>query len=131
MVEGRRVRALVDSGCSTTVLAVGVVGQCKKNSMSLMAVDGREIKCWGTAEVELTVENVRVRVQALVLEKVIDGIEVVMGMDVISQLGEVTFVKGKVVFGKMAAPMAEREKAQCSMAVESKNRGNETDEAAG
>lgn len=49
-------------------------------------------------EVQLTVQNVRVRVMVLVLEKVIDGIDVVMGMDVIGELGEVTLVKGKVVW---------------------------------
>lgn len=41
----------------------------------------------------MKVQGIRVQVQAFVTEKVTDGTDVVMGMDVIKQLGEVTFVK--------------------------------------
>lgn len=37
--------------------------------------------CGGTREIELTVQGIRVRVQALVPEKRIEGSDVVMGMD--------------------------------------------------
>ena len=66
-----------------------------------MAVDGREIRC--TRDVKLIVQGVRLSVRAIVLRRIIDGVDVVMGMDAISQLSGVTIACGKepVMFGKL------------------------------
>ena len=48
------------------------------------------------------------RVIALVLDKVIDGIQVVMRMDVITQLGEVKLMNGEVTFGKVPCLAGQR-----------------------
>ena len=100
---GQRVaRALVDTGCSTTVVASRLVGKCEREGGRLVSVDGGEIKCEGTRNIELTVQGVRLRLRVMVLRKVLDGIDVVMGMDAISQLGGVTIADGRepITFGK-------------------------------
>ena len=48
LVGGRVARALVDTGCSTTVLASEIVGEYKGEEGRPVAVDGREIRCEGT-----------------------------------------------------------------------------------
>ena len=77
----------MDTDCSTTVLASGIVGEYKGEGGKLVAVDGREIRCEGTRDVELIVQGVRLRVRAIVLGRIVDGVDIVMGMDAIRQLG--------------------------------------------
>lgn len=121
---GRVARALVDTGCSTTVLVSRLAGKCEGEDNGLVAVDGREIRCKGAKEVELTVRGIRLRVRAIVLDRVVDGIDVVMGMDVISQLGGVMIVDGgvPVTFGKEYGSTAESGEAKCAVAVMPKGR---------
>lgn len=112
-------RALVDSGCSTTVCASRLVGRCTEKGEGLVTVDGREIGCEGTKEVELTVQGTRLRLKVIVLAEVINGIDVVVGMDVISQLGGVMIRNGGVTFGKASesCSQVERGEVQCAVAV--------------
>lgn len=116
---GRRVRALVDSGCSTTVCASRLVGECTEKCRGLVAVDGREVECEGTKEVELTVQGVQLSIRVIVLVKVIEGMDIVMGMDVISHLGGVTIGDGRVTFGKVPVycSRVESKELQCIAAV--------------
>lgn len=111
--------ALVDSGCSTTVCASQLVGRCSEKGEGLVTVDGREIECEGTKEVILAVQGIRLKTRAIVLAKVIDGIDVVLGMDVIGKLGGVSIGDGRVVFGKVPVCSAkvERGDVRCAVAV--------------
>lgn len=52
------------------------------------------------------------------LSKVIDGIDIIIGKDVISRLGGVMIRDGRVVYGNMPACQVERKKALRTMAVE-------------
>lgn len=42
VVEERDEKALMDSGCSTTVLAAQLIGKCEGKHRSLETVDGRD-----------------------------------------------------------------------------------------
>ena len=91
-------RALVDTGCSATIVASHLVSVSCGTSV-IVAFDGRKVDCKGTSDVELHVSGRSVRVRAVVADKVIDGIGVVMGMDVIGQLGGVTVNEHGISFG--------------------------------
>ena len=95
----KAVRALVDTGCSTTVVASRLVDTCEGAS-SLVAFDGREVECRGRSRVELKVAGVALSVRVIVADNILSGIDVVMGMDVIVRLGGVTVGEGAVAFGR-------------------------------
>jgi hypothetical protein len=53
--HGTRVRALVDSGCSQTIISRTLVSEVSPSGSKVVAVDGSYLSC-GTASVSLTVE---------------------------------------------------------------------------
>ena len=67
LVGEREVRALVDTGCSTTVVASRLVPGCEGKESSLMTVDGREIVCEGEGNAKLMVQEIRLLVKAIIL----------------------------------------------------------------
>ena len=131
---GREVRALVDTGCSTTVLASYLMPKCEGMESCLTAVDGREIVCDGEGNVELTVQGIHLSVNAIILGRLVDGVDVVLGMDAINQLGGVVIAKGEPVkFGKVMKKCClpvRNEGAQCAVMVE-KQKLEKSDEAKG
>ena len=97
-VGGKGVQALVDTGCSATIVASHLVSGSSGTSV-IVAFDGRKVDCKGTSDVELWVCGRPVGVRAVVADRIIDGIGVVMGMDVIGQLGGVTVNEHGISFG--------------------------------
>ncbi|KAK7070899.1 hypothetical protein SK128_025758 [Halocaridina rubra] len=59
----------------------------------------RKVDCIGVSEVELLVCEKRVKVDAVVADKIIESVDVEIGMDVIRQLGGVMIDKHGVSFG--------------------------------
>ena len=69
-------------------------------------VDGRDIKCKGARKVEIKVRGVRVKVEAILMNRIIDGIDVIIGMDVINEMGGVTIKEAEVKFGDVHSAVA-------------------------
>ena len=83
---GRAVRALVDIGCTTTMVRSSFVGD--RVGESWMSVfDGRKVRCCGERPVNLEVGGTPVEVSAVAIEHLVGDLDVVLGMDVIEQLG--------------------------------------------
>lgn len=122
IVGGRKVRALVDTGCSTTVVASHLVPKSERKESSLMTVDGREIACEGERNVELAVEGTRMIVRAIVLRQLVDGIYLVLGLDAINRLGGVVIkCIEPVTFGKATKQCCQpvrNGRDQCTVTVE-------------
>lgn len=98
-VNKQTVKALVDTGCGTTLVDASLVEQCYGVSY-VTAFNNVRVKCRGKQRVQLTVRGVRVTVDAIVTENILSGIQVVLGMDVINRLGGVSVVNGVVEFVK-------------------------------
>ena len=64
----------------------------------MKAVDGRDIKCKGIRQVEIKVHGVQVKVEAILMNRIIDGIDVIIGMDIINEMGGVTIKESGVMF---------------------------------
>lgn len=134
MVRKKEVRALVDSGCSTTIVVSRLVPECEGEESRLVAVDGREIVCEGERNVELMVQGIQLGVKAIILRKLIDGIDVVLGMDVISQLGGVVIGSGEnpVMFGEVTKcclpAVSAVELSRCATTVEKQKKERTTGE---
>lgn len=99
-INGRRVRALVDSGCSRTVVREGL---CKVQgpSCDVTAVDGSRVVCEGRSDAVINVRGVSVKVWCVVTKKLLSAVDAVLGMDVIAEMGGVMIMDGaRVEFGK-------------------------------
>ena len=70
-------------------------------------------------DMELKVQGVRLSVRAIVLGRIVDCIDIVMGMDTISQLGGVMIAFGNkpVMFGKVLCLTTRSEVAPCAVTV--------------
>ena len=82
---------------------------------------------------ELIVQGVRLTVRAIVFGRIVDGVDVVMGMDAISQLVGVTIACGKepVMFGKVPCLTAGSEVARCAVTVGLEGKPEKVSEADG
>ena len=90
-----RVKALFDTGCSRT-LVKSRFGNEIKGKCNLRAVDGNEVSCIGLSPINVSVLGRNLSTDAIVVESLLDGVEAVIGMDLIGQLGPIT-VNGSTI----------------------------------
>ena len=105
---GRAVRALVDTGCTTTMVRFSLVAERLGESW-MSAFDERKVRCGGERPVNLEVGGTPVEVSAVAIEHLVGDLDVVLGMDVIEQLGGVMVRNGGVDFGVERCLMARNE----------------------
>ena len=104
LINSRPQRALVDTGCSQSIVSAKLVrGQGKRN---VATVDGRTVHGIGEANVELTVDGRRLVMKCLVMPNLVDGFGVILGMDVIKWFGRVCVGGNGVRFGGLEAVAA-------------------------
>ena len=84
-------------------------------SGTVKAVDGRDIKCKGAQEVEIKVRGLRVKVEVILMNCIIDGIDVIIGMDVINEMGGVTIKEAEVKFGDVHCAVAAHQLNVCKI----------------
>ena len=105
VVDGGKARALVDTGCSTTLASSKIVGKCTGESY-IMAFDGTCVKCAGSRLINVLVGDRSLRVDAVVVDGIVGDVDVVLGMDVITELGGVTVGSEGVRFGGLSCAVA-------------------------
>lgn len=89
--DGQTTTALLDSGCSQTVISRRLIpsGKLGRNGQySIMMMNGESVKCAGCYDCELTVEGCKLRLNCLVAD-VLPGYDVILGMDAIKIMGGV------------------------------------------
>ena len=86
------IRALVDTGCTTTIADPRIVSTMSKNNEHIIAVDGSEVMC-SVGSLRLSIAGHDVNTQCLVLSSMLEQFKLVIGMDIIQQLGGVTITK--------------------------------------
>ena len=65
---------------------------------NIWAVDGREVKCCGETDAKIVDRNIPLWLHVIVLDKLVTGIDVILGLDTIDRLGGATIAKGQVKF---------------------------------
>ena len=110
MLGGKKVRGLVDTGCTTALVRSQLV-DCRGVDAFMTAFDGRKVKCKGRSRIELVVAGRQLSVYAVVIDDIVCDVDVVVGMEVIAQLGGVLVTGDRVQFGVN----------HCNMAVETKS----------
>lgn len=106
--------ALVDTGCTTTLINSKLLKRYGRSG-TVKAVDGRNIECKGARQVEIKVCGMHVKVRAILMNHIVDGIDVIIGMDVINELGGVTIKKAKVKFGDIQCAVAAHQLNVCKI----------------
>ena len=86
------IRALVDTGCTTTIPDPRIVSTMSKNNEHIIAVDGSEVM-FSVGSLRLSIAGHDVNTQCLVLSSMLEQFKLVIGMDIIQQLGGVAITK--------------------------------------
>ena len=92
------VRALIDTGCSWSIVA-SWVARAHGGGGTILAVEGGVLQAIGEAEVEGEIDSAVVNLTCLVVKKIVKGIDVILGMDFIQRVGGVTVLEDRVWFG--------------------------------
>ena len=98
VVSGKRCKALVDSGCSQTIVSSDLCGNVS-GRREIEAVDGRIIRCSGEASVIICIGESEHTVMSLIMSNMVQGVDVIIGLDLILELGGMSVTKSGVVFG--------------------------------
>ena len=106
--EGRKARALVDTGCTHSLMTSRMAGAWREAPTVMMAFDGRSVSCRGEKREILKVGGERIEVNVTVVDSVVGDIDVVLGMDVIKRLGGVTISEGVIRFGRVSCAIVAR-----------------------
>lgn len=98
-VNDRKVLALIDTGC-TRSMVVRRLASATAGSTSVLAFDGREVKCLGYDRVKVRIGEETVEEDVRVVETLVGSVEFILGMDIIDRLGGVTVGGDEVRVGK-------------------------------
>lgn len=111
-----RCTALIDSGCSRTIVSSKIVKKFESVSESVVMMDGTETKCCKIGEVNFSIQDVEFSVNCFVLD-ILPGYDVLIGMDIISYLGGVYICKEGVNFltDGMSSAVLKQDKVVCAV----------------
>ena len=100
-VDGQECTALIDSGCSQTLVSKAMCRFWKQKSAGVLTADGRTLNCRGYGKIKVEVSQVpAVDIEALVVDKQLLGFDLLLGIDAIKELGGVYLTEsGKACFG--------------------------------
>ena len=101
-VNGREAKALVDMGCTTTMVHERLTDSVSGEAI-VSAFDGREVRCKGSSEVGMVVAGESMKREVTVVSDMVEGVDLVLGMDIIEVLGGVKIWGNKVQFGNLCA----------------------------
>ena len=88
VVNGKKCMALVDSGCSRSLVTGSVCDPWSRQASDVLTVDGEILRSNGVGTITLAVDNVSpVKVDVLVVDSPLLGFDMLIGMDIIKTLG--------------------------------------------
>ena len=91
-------RGLVDTGCSDTMIRSDFV-RAVGPSCPVASFDGRVVQSKGRVCQVIGLGDLELAMDMLVVDKLLEGFDIVLGMDVVEKLGGVTVREGRVEFG--------------------------------
>ena len=84
--DGIKAAALIDSGCTTTLLSSKLACGYGRSRTAIKAVDETGVKCRGTRQLEIELGGKRLTTKGIIIECIINDIDIIIGMDVICEL---------------------------------------------
>lgn len=86
-IDGMRCIALVDTGCTQTVICKACCQAWERKEVHVLTVDGNTLRCCGVRVVWLGISNrPSVDIETLVVDKELLGFDLLLGLDAIKQL---------------------------------------------
>ena len=100
-VDRHECTVLIDSGCSQMLVSKAVCSFWERKSAGVLTADGRTLNCQGYGKIKVEVgQDPVVDIEALVVDKQLLGFILLLGIDVIKELGGVYLTEsGKARFG--------------------------------
>ncbi|QQP32367.1 Hypothetical protein FKW44_024087 [Caligus rogercresseyi] len=86
---------LIDSGCTRTILGPSFMNRTRMGKRSVIAFDGSVVHCEGTSIANIEMNGALTKVECLVSSKMIEGVDVIVGMDVLKH-HMITLDRGQV-----------------------------------
>ena len=83
LVNGQPARALIDSGCTQTLVGPTIQTGKAYGLKRIMTADGRMINCEGETPVVLTLAGKTIEVLCVVTKKMVLGVDIIVGTDVL------------------------------------------------
>ena len=99
VVNGIPVVALLDTGCTTSLVQSGIAGT-HYGKTRVEAFDGKYVDCLGKSKVEFEVGGKSLMKEALVVNSIVCNFKAVIGMDIIHELGGVMLGRHGIEFGE-------------------------------
>ena len=116
-MNGRKLRALVDTDCTTTLVTPEIAEDWNGKSR-ITVIDGRDVDCKGISLVTLVVRRMKLNIDAVIMDRMVEGIDLVMGMDVIRQMGRVLINGDGIDFGAVKCAVAVHSSKDCEVGKE-------------
>ena len=88
-----KVAALIDTGCTTTLLSLQLARRYGGSRTAIKAVAGTVVKCRGTQQVEIELGWKKLT-KVIIIECIINDTDIIIGMDVICELRGLTVKNG-------------------------------------
>ena len=107
-VGKRVVRALVDTGCSRTIAARKLVDEVRPSRDVVVSVDGSILRC-SVGHARLVIQDRCINARVLVLDSLLSQFDLVLGMDVIQEIGGLYVKERRVVLGDPALSLVSLE----------------------
>ena len=98
-----------------------MAGWWNEEPTTMTAFDGRSVACKGDRWVELKIGGERLETKVTVVESIMGNVDVVLGMDVIKQMGGVTVAEGSVQFGRVMCAIVNEEEDGESLGIVDKD----------
>jgi len=98
-INGVAARALVDTGCVRTIIARRFASQVGEGRGVLVGVNGSSIQYRGNSATRLKVGSTERTMECVVMDRLVDDIDAILGMDVIRGWGGVAIGENGVRFG--------------------------------
>ena len=98
VVNGIPVVALLDTGCTTSLVQSGIAGT-HYGKTRVVAFDGKYVDCLGKSKVEFEIGGRTLVKEALVVNNIVCNFKAVIGMDIILELGGVSLGRQGIEFG--------------------------------
>ena len=102
VVNGKKRMALVDSGCSRSLVTESVCNSWSGQASDVLTVDGKTLRSNGIGTITLEADNVSpVKADVLVVNSSLLGFDMLLGMDIIRMLSGVRIDQsGNVIFSR-------------------------------
>ena len=116
-MNGRKLRALANTGCTTTLLTPEITEDWN-NKWGITVFNGRDEDSKGISLVKLVVSGMKLNINVVVMDRFVEGINLVVGMDAIHLLGGVLINGDRVDLGAAKCAMTVHSSKVCEVGKE-------------